>query len=89
MKKISIGDVVVHGGMPPSNNPFRGCGHGGLSEKVTSINGAERVQALRAFKHGEPTGDYTFWDLRRGANALPDRQLKDPSFVDWTTSQIS
>lgn len=49
--KTSIGDTIVHQGMPENGNPYRG----------ESLFGEPRKAALIAFKHGKSSPDLTFW----------------------------
>lgn len=69
--KITIGDIAVHMGMPPENNPYRGI----------HISGPERATALRAFKEEKDTSQYTFWHAPAGGGAS---QLTTPTKVDWS-----
>lgn len=60
---MSVGDIVVHRGMPPKGNPYRGGGHtrSDPEEPITHVSGDERVSALGAFLRLGQAGEYTFW----------------------------
>jgi len=69
-KRIHIGDVAVHRGMPPDGNPYR----------QGSLMGDERAAALYAWRDGEPTDGFTFWYAPFDGGAY---QLFDSSRVRW------
>lgn len=76
MRKIHIGDVLVHEGEPHDSNPYHGY----------SLIGAPRKHALRLFKHGlDLDATYTFWHAPANGGAS---QLTDPSKVDWESSGV-
>ncbi len=72
--KITIGDVLVHAGMPPENNPYRGF-------RTTYRSGDVRVAALQAFKNETDTSGFTFWYAPAAGGA---RQLTTPTGIDWS-----
>lgn len=73
--KHHIGNVVVHRGTPPENNPYRG----------QSLYYAPRVNALWAFRSGEDTSAFTFWYAPSSGGA---KQITDPAEIDWETSGV-
>ena len=79
-----IGDIVVHKGTPPQNNPYRGFRENPnrpADEPCTHVSGDERVAALQAFKDGDDTSGYTFWHAPATGWAT---QLTTTENVDWT-----
>lgn len=72
--KYHIGQVGVVKKDPPNGNPYRG----------DSLIGPPRREALRKFKHGEPTPDLEFWYQPSSGGAK--RITSDD--VDWNTSSI-
>lgn len=73
MAKTSIGDCLVHRGMPPNNNPYLGKG-------TTHVLGEERRSALKAFREGGDTTGFTFWHAPCTGGAY---QITDPNVVRW------
>lgn len=72
---MHIGDVLVHRSEIPRSNPYIG----------ESLCGKERVEALRCFKYGGDTSQYTFWFAPSCGGA---RQITDPVEVNWETSGL-
>ena len=73
MRKFSIGEVRVFYGVV--TNPYQ---RGGLV-------GQPRVDALRSFKNGEITDDFSFWGTPSEGGAV---ELENPEQIDWSTSNI-
>jgi len=69
-RKIHIGDLTAIKGEPPGGNPYRA--EGAICQA--------RVEALRAFRDGSDTGDYTFWYVPSCGGA---RRVTNPDEVDW------
>lgn len=72
MIKPGIGDVLVHHGRPPDDNPYRG----------HSLMGQERADALRAFRAGDDTEGYTFWYAPSHGGAY---EIRSARHIDWRT----
>ena len=87
MPKIYIGCVLIHHGMPPGNNPYRGLRRSSWhpNDPITTVGcGNERVEALRKFRDGEDTGDLTFWcDGGHGSSDKKGQQILSPDEIDW------
>lgn len=81
-ERVNLGDVVVHHGVPPNDNPH----HEGLS-------GEERFAALRAARLDFGTistrrlsARWTFWHVPYGG---PYRMLSEPcTEIDWSTMRV-
>lgn len=70
----SIGDCLVHRGMPRDGNPYT------VHSADTALNGDERRRALHAFRDGEDTSEFTYWYGPCGGGAF---QITDPTLVLW------
>lgn len=78
MSKTTIGNVAVWRGEPPDGNPY--IRHKG-NDLLLGVTGDERVEALRRFRDGEDTSEYTFWHAPVGGGA---RRISSPDEIDWT-----
>ena len=58
--RTAIGNIVVHDGVPPQRNPYRGCGRE-KGEPITHVSGLERSKALGLFLRRGYPGKYSFW----------------------------
>jgi len=84
----TIGDVIVHRGEPHDGNPHHGIGSSydkDAERPFTALIGDERREALRKFKHGEPTSEFTYWYAPYSGGI---RHIKHPVEIDWETSGI-
>lgn len=69
--KTSIGDVIVHVGMPADGNPYKGEG----------VNGPDRRAALEAFRDASSAADaFTYWHAPAMGGA---RQIRARSEIEW------
>ena len=82
MNSETIGNIVVHLGMPPQDNPYRGSGRRVLAEPVTLVTGDERGLALGAFLRGKGAGAYTFWHTPPMG---PAKRFTTPPNIDAAT----
>ena len=81
MNYVSIGDILVWHGQPPSGNPY----------KPGSLLGKERSQALGAFLKGMTSEGFTFWfaPVGGGAYQLTTPPLVDPRVIDYYWPNLS
>lgn len=81
MKKVGIGDVIVHRGMPEDNNPYH---RASLMSSSTMVYGDERVRALTMLADNDRRlqyEPYTFWyaPVDGGSHLIVSREE-----VNWT-----